>query len=77
MIGVVRPLTIRSQPALKRRHQPVRVSWPSGNRQTSSPASRARPASRNACRIIFGPPLGEIGIAFIDRRTQPMNGLSK
>ena len=45
--------------------------------QTRSPASSALPASRNACKIIFGPPLGEIGIAFIDRSTQPMNGLSK
>ena len=42
---------------------PVRVIWPSGKMQTSSPSSRARPASRKASRIIFGPPVLAIGIA--------------
>ena len=65
MIGTVRPLTIRSSPRWNGRIIPVRVIWPSGKMQTSSPSSSARPASRNAWRIIFGPPVPAIGIARI------------
>ena len=36
---------------------PVRVIWPSGKMQTSSPLSSALPASRKASRIILGPPM--------------------
>ena len=58
MIGVVRPLTIRCKPRWNGAIIPLRVSWPSGKTQTTSPASSALPASRNAWRIIRGPPLG-------------------
>ena len=77
MIGVVRPLTIRCNPRWNGAIMPLRVSCPSGKTQTTWPSSRAFPASRKAWRIIFGPPLGEIGIAFIERRNQPMIGRSK
>ena len=77
MIGVVRPLTIRCKPRWNEAIIPVRVSWPSGKTQTISPSSSALPASRNACRIIRGPPLGEIAIARIDRSSRPTIGRSK
>ena len=55
------------EPALKGAITPVRRQLPLGKQADQLPSSSAVPASRNACRIIFGPPLGEIGMAFIDR----------
>ena len=58
MIGTSRPLTMRSMPRWNGLVMPVRVIWPSGKMQTSSPLSRALPASRKASRIIRGPARG-------------------
>ena len=72
------PLDDPLQPALERlKSVPVRVICPSGKMQTSSPSSSALPASRNAWRIIFGPPLPAIGIARIARRNGPRSGRSE
>ena len=77
MIGVVRPLTIRCSPRWKGAIIPVRVSWPSGKTQTTSPSSMPGPPRGTPAGSSSGPPVGEIGIARIDLRNRPMIGRSK